>query len=158
MVKLIAKRKSPMQTLYCRRGVIAASAALLIGATLPSGAAEAPAAIAPIQQLAEALLKVMKAGMGTPFIQRFNALAPTIDKTFDLSAILQESVGVAWAALPPTQQAMLTDAFRRYTIATYVNSFNEYDGQRFEVKPDTRAVGSEQIVQTRIIPKTGDSH
>ena len=50
-------------------------------------------------------------------------------------------------------------AFRRYTVASYVNSFDAYKGQRFEVKPDTRPVGNgEQVVQTRIVPKTGDGH
>ncbi len=54
---------------------------------------------------------------------------------------------------------MLLQAFRRYTVASYVNSFDDFNGQRFEVKPDTRAVGSgEQVVQTRIIPKHGDTH
>src|SRR5471030_1215286 len=53
---------------------------------------------------------------------------------------------------------MLTQAFRRYTVATYVNSFNAFNGQRFEVLPDTRAVGNQQVVQTQIIPTSGDSH
>ena len=49
-------------------------------------------------------------------------------------------------------------AFRRYTVASYVNSFDEFNGQRFEIIPETRSVGNEQVVQTRVIPKTGDSH
>jgi phospholipid transport system substrate-binding protein len=137
---------------------MAATAALFIGATIPAGATDDAAVIAPIQQLVDSLLKVMKAGAATPFSQRYNILAPVIDQTFDLAAVLQESIGASWATLPPDQQALLAQAFRRYTVATYVNNFDGFDGQRFVIAPTTRAVGNEQVVQTRIIPKTGDSH
>lgn len=141
-----------------RRGVIAATAALFFGTVLPAGASTEQPAVAPIQQLVDGLLMVMKAGPGTPFQQRLAMLSPVIDRTFDLGTILHESVGASWATLPAEQQSMLTEAFRRYTIASYVNSFNNYNGQRFDISPTTRAVGSEQVVQTKIIPKSGDSH
>ncbi|WP_158930746.1 ABC transporter substrate-binding protein [Acidisphaera sp. S103] len=143
---------------YRRRGLFAATAAALLCSALPVRAADDQAAIAPIQQLIGGLEQVMKAGMGASFSQRFAMLAPIVDRTFDLTAILRESVGAPWASLPPNQQAMLADAFRRYTVATYVNSFDSSDGTRFEVKPETRAVGNQQVVQTKIIPKSGDSH
>lgn len=141
-----------------RRGLIAATAALCIGAASPGRALENPAVIAPIQHLVDGLLEVMKAGTATPFSRRFDMLAPIIDQTFDLTAILQESVGASWASTSPEQQATLMQAFRRYTVSSYVNNFDNYNGQRFEVVPDTRAVGNEQVVQTRIIPRTGESH
>jgi phospholipid transport system substrate-binding protein len=148
-----------MQMLYCRRrGLFGAAAALVLGAAIPARAANDDAAIAPIKQLVGGLQQVMKAGTGTPFSRRFDMLAPVIDRTFDLTAILRESVGAPWAALPADQQAMLADAFRRYTVATYVNGFDSNDGLQFEVSSQTRAVGNEQVVATKIIPKTGDSH
>ncbi|HEY1413017.1 MAG TPA: ABC transporter substrate-binding protein [Rhodopila sp.] len=148
---------------YRRRGMIAATAAALLcagvpGAATPARAADDAAAIAPIRQLIGGLEQVMKAGMGAPFSQRYAMLAPIIDRTFDLTAILRESVGPTWASLPASQQAMLTEAFRRYTVATYVNGFDSSDGTRFEVSPHTRAVGNQQVVQTKIIPRSGDSH
>ena len=148
---------------YRRRGLIAATAAALLcaagpGASISARAADDAAAIAPIQQLIGGLEQVMKAGMGASFSQRFAMLAPVIDRTFDLTAILRESVGATWASLPANQQAMLTEAFRRYTVATYVNGFDSSDGTRFEVQPQTRAVGNQQVVQTKIIPRSGDSH
>jgi phospholipid transport system substrate-binding protein len=148
-----------MHTLYYhRRGLIAATAALFITTSLPVRASDDAAAITPIQNLINGLLRVMKAGSGTPFSQRFTMLAPVIDQTFDLAAILRESVGATWPTLPPDQQAVLAQAFRRYTVATYVNGFDVFDGLRFEVKPETRAVGNEKVVQTKIVPKSGDSH
>jgi phospholipid transport system substrate-binding protein len=143
---------------YRRRGLIAATAAGLLWAAIPARAASNEAVIAPIQQLVGGLEQVMKAGMGASFSQRFAMLAPVIDRTFDLAAILRESVGAPWASLPANQQAMLAEAFRRYTVATYVNGFDSSDGTRFVVKPETRAVGNQQVVQTKIIPKSGDSH
>lgn len=145
-----------MRTAYCGRR--AAIGGILLFAAQPARALDTAAVIAPIQQLIGGLLDIMKAGPGTPFPRRFDMLAPIIDRTFDLSVILEESVGLTWPALPPEQQQMLTDAFRRYTVASYVNSFDDYNGQRFEVIPETRVVGTQQIVQTRIIPKSGDIH
>ena len=59
----------------------------------------------PIRTLCDALLRIMHAGSGTPFPQRFAMLAPVIDQVFDLPAILQVSVGPTWSSLPPDQQA-----------------------------------------------------
>nr|WP_294560499.1 ABC transporter substrate-binding protein [uncultured Rhodopila sp.] len=158
-----------MHLVRCRRrGLLAASAAFLTTAALPvyvaatirpAHAADDESVVQPIQQLVGGLIEIMKAGTGTPFAQRFETLAPIVDRTFDLPIILQESVGSTWASLPQDQQDMLMQAFRRYTVSSYVNSFNDYKGQRFDVKPGTRPVGNgEQVVQTRIIPKTGDGH
>ena len=148
-----------MELLSCRRrGVIAVAMAVIAGTTTPAFAVDDASVIAPIQQLVAGLLDIMKAGPGAPFTQRFAMLAPVIDQTFDLQAILQESVGASWAGLPADQQTMLFDAFRRYTVASYVNSFNSFDGQRFDVEPETRAVGNDQVVQTQIVPKSGTTH
>lgn len=141
-----------------RRGLVAASALLLLGAALAARAEGESSPVAPIQQLIDGLVRIMKAGPTTPFQQRYAILGPVIDKTFDLPAILQESVGPSWPTLPTDQRAMLLDAFRRYTVASYVNSFDDFNGQKFAINPETRAVGSEQIVETKVIPKNGDSH
>ena len=114
---------------------------------------------APIQQLNDELLRVMKAGPATPFQQRFGMLAPVIDRVFDLDAILRQSIGPAWTTLPPSQQDTLRPAFRRYTVASYVNSFDRFNGQRFAVEPQTRPVDNgEQVVRSRITPVSGDGH
>jgi phospholipid transport system substrate-binding protein len=141
-----------------RRVVLAVAAALFLPSAARVLAATEQAAVAPIQLLVDGLVEIMKAGPAIPFQQRYATLAPVIDRTFDLSAILQESVGSFWASLPPQQQVTLTDAFRRYTVSSYVNSFDDFNGQRFEISPETRPVGSEQVVETKVIPKKGDRH
>jgi phospholipid transport system substrate-binding protein len=114
--------------------------------------------IEPIQQLVDGLLDVMKAGITIPFVQRFAMLAPIIDQTFDLTVILQRSVGPVWATLAPDEQNLLTQAFRSYTVASYVNNFAEFDGQRFIVLPAVRMIGPEQVVRTEFVSKFEEGH
>jgi phospholipid transport system substrate-binding protein len=114
---------------------------------LPRGAV-ASAVSASVEQFYAALLQVMKAGKSAPFRQRYDVLAPVIDRTFDLEDILRITVGPRWVELPPEQQAALKEAFRRYTIATYVSNFDSFSGQRFEIESGLRAAGTGQIVQT----------
>ncbi|MEJ0015336.1 MAG: ABC transporter substrate-binding protein [Acetobacteraceae bacterium] len=128
-------------------------------AVLPLRGQADPAAVAPIRDLCDSLLGVMRAGHSAPFAQRFSMLAPAVERAFDLSAILQLSVGPAWAGLPADQQASLLTAFRRYTIANYVNSFDNFNGQRFDILPDTKGLpNGEQVAQTRIVSSSGESH
>jgi phospholipid transport system substrate-binding protein len=138
-----------------RRGILAATAAILVH--VPRAMADDPV-LAPVHELVAGLLRVMKAGHSASFSERSNMLGPVIDQTFDLTTILKESVGFTWASLPPDQQAALEQAFRRYTVSSYVNSFDDYNGQRFQVNPETRTVGNDEVVRTRIIPTSGDAH
>jgi phospholipid transport system substrate-binding protein len=151
--------RTPSMTtaLLGRRSILAMTVAILVPVAFPRFAI-ADSVLAPVQQLNDGLLRVMKAGHGTPFAQRFDMLAPVIDQTFDLTTILKESVGTSWQSLPPDQQATLLKAFQRYTIASYINSFDEYNGQRFLVNPETQVVGNDQVVRTQIIPVSGEGH
>jgi phospholipid transport system substrate-binding protein len=158
-----AKAETPRRSSPTRKTDLRRSRLLLLGfAALAASAIPAradPAAIVPIQQLTDELLRVMKTGPGTSFKQRFDRLAPVIDQVFDLDAVLRTSVGSAWASLPPDQQETLRPAFRRYTVASYVNNFNRFNGQQFTVEPQTRPVGNgEQVVPTRITSPSSDSH
>src|ERR1700733_9742277 len=112
----------------------------------------APAdAISTIKHFNGALLAAMKSGVRTDFSRRFQALAPEIDRVFDLAVVLSVSVGPSWASLSPNQQARLLDAFRRYTVASYVANFASYAGQNFTVSPETRSLGTDRVVvQSRI--------
>jgi phospholipid transport system substrate-binding protein len=142
-----------------RRAALALAASALFASAWSRPADADDPVLAPAHQLIAGLLQVMKAGSATPFAQRYDMLAPVIDQTFDLVAILRDSVGpTAWQAMAPDQQQMLMAAFRRYTVSSYVSSFNAFNGQRFSINPETRIVGDEQVVQTKIIPVSGDGH
>ncbi|HYZ64102.1 MAG TPA: ABC transporter substrate-binding protein [Acetobacteraceae bacterium] len=126
--------------------------ASLLAALLPLAAhAQNTEAAAPIQALCQALTQVARAGRTTPFMQRYNMLAPAIDGAIDLPGILQLAVGAArWRALPPNEQTALLDVFRKFTVASYVSNFT--NGERFEVLPESRTLGSDQVVATRVVP------
>jgi phospholipid transport system substrate-binding protein len=122
-------------------------------------AATAPAdAIETIKHFNQALLGAMKTGGKSDFGHRFEALAPEVDQAFDLPAVLSVSVGPGWASLSSDQQNRLLDAFRRYTVASYLANFDSYAGQSLTVSPETRSLGAGQVVvQSRIVPVSGDA-
>jgi phospholipid transport system substrate-binding protein len=130
-------------------------AAVVLG--LPR-AAIASETSAPVEQLHDGLIEIMKAGRTIPFRQRYDKIAPIISRTFDLEAIVRQVIGLRWASLPAEQQAALTDAFRRYTVASYVANFDAYTGERFELLPTIASAGNDRVVQTRIVAASGQGH
>jgi phospholipid transport system substrate-binding protein len=141
----------------CRRSLLLLAATVVLPVMAPSPGCADNGAVAPVNQLIDGLTRVMKAGRAVPFSQRFDMLAPVIDETLDLGGILKASVGATWDNLPPDQQATLLKAFRRYTVASYVNGFDE-DNQHFVVNAEPRISGDERIVRTVIVLDTGEEH
>lgn len=136
------------------RRLILASALL---APVAAARAQASGPGAPIEALDNGLLGIMRAGQSTPFPQRMSMLQPLVQQAFDLQTILRVVVGPVYASLPPQQVSDLLAAFTDYTVATYVSNFDSYSGQRFEVSPQTRATGNDQIVQTQLISSSGSA-
>ena len=141
-----------------RRSLLAMAVIAAASLGRPALAEAAPAdPTAIIGHFNDALLNAMKSGGRTDFSHRFQSLAPAVDQAFDLSAVLAVSVGPSWASLSPDQQSRLLDAFRRYTVASYVANFDSYSGQTFTVSPDTRPLDAGRVVvQSRITPASGD--
>jgi phospholipid transport system substrate-binding protein len=149
-----------------RRRSLLSAAVLLVAVPLSGRAfagaskAEPPQAdaTATIKQFNAALLATMKSGGQTDFAHRFQALAPAVDKAFDLPAVLAISVGPSWASLSSEQQSRLLAAFRRYTVASYVANFDSYSGQTFTVSPETRALDADRVVvSSSIKPVNGEA-
>jgi phospholipid transport system substrate-binding protein len=143
-----------------RRALLGFAAVAAAAPLLARGAFADPApaeATATIDRFSAALLGAMKAGKQTSFQARYQMLAPAVEQAFDLPAVLAVSVGPRWSSLPADQQSRLLDAFRRYTVASYVANFDSYKGQSFSVSPDARTLGSgEVVVSSRITPTSGD--
>ena len=115
-------------------------------------------ATATVERFNMALLAAMKAGGQTDFGYRFQALAPAVDQAFDLSSVLAVSVGLGWPSLSQDQQGRLLDAFRRYTVASYVANFDNYAGQTFAVLPGAKSLDAHRvIVKSCIQPVSGDA-
>lgn len=144
-----------------RRGALAMAVAAACLSAVPwrpgnAQTADAAGPVAPIQRLDTALLAAMRAGKQTPFAQRYAALAPVIEQTLDLDAVLAASVGLRWPALPDDQKAQLLTAFRRYTVSSYAANFDNFTGQTFQVSPSVRNLGNGTVVvQTTLVPTNG---
>jgi phospholipid transport system substrate-binding protein len=110
----------------------------------------------PVHELYTALEAAMRSGHTTPFPQRFDALAPVVDQVFDLKTVLKVSVGLRWDNMDADVRARLLEAFRRFTVATYVASFDKYDGEQFQILPGARDAGADRIVGTEIVNGSGE--
>ena len=124
--------------------------------TIAAAQAAIPEAGAPIEALDQALERVMQEGKTTTFASRYAMLAPVVQQTFDLDTILETSVGPRWQAFSAADQQEIRSEFLKFTVASYVSNFASYNGERFEIAPETRAIGNEQVVSTKIVPTSGD--
>jgi phospholipid transport system substrate-binding protein len=136
------------------RGAAAGSAVTGFGG--PRSRAQTSDPRQPVDELYAALRAAMREGHATPFKQRFDRLAPVIDRTFDLDAILQTSVGLRWPALDEASRQTLVEVFRAFTVASYTANFDTDNGEKLEVRPQTRAAESEVVVETSLVPAQGD--
>ena len=109
----------------------------------------------PLRDLYTALEAAMRAGNTTPFPQRFDALAPVVDRVFDLETVLKVSVGLRWDNMDAAVRTRLLKAFRRFTVATYVANFDKYDGETFQILPGSRDSGPDRVVGTEIVSSDG---
>jgi phospholipid transport system substrate-binding protein len=142
----------PNTNRFTRRHALRATAALLVALTLPAdvAAVDVDPAVAPIRAFYDALLAVMKQADQLGVRGRYDKLAPVIRATFDLPAMTRIAVGPEWTAIPPEQQAALTDHFSRMTIATYANRFDGWSGQSFEVDPEVLPRNTGRVVRTKL--------
>jgi phospholipid transport system substrate-binding protein len=131
--------------------------ALVAGLGLTPAYAADAASAQPIAALNAGLLAAMHAGAATPYEQRYAALAPIVQQSFDLDTILVTSVGPKWQSFTPDQQAQLKAEFTKFTVASYLANFNSFSGESFDISPDTRAIGAEQVVETKIAAAKGDT-
>ncbi len=111
---------------------------------------------APIEALNKGLMNAEKMS-SQPFPARYQALAPAVDRAFNLPQIMQTIVGLKWASVSPDDQKKLLATFRAYTISNYVSNFNSDSGDKINVLPETRTIGADRVVETEIVPSSGDS-
>jgi len=134
----------------------------LLGGLLASGFRVSPAAAggatprAAIESFYAVLLEVMKQATSLGFEGRYRRLQPAIEAAFNLPLMIRLAVGPQWNALSGDQQARLLEAFRRFTIATYASRFDGYDGERFEIRGESPSPSGGTLVETRVVPQTGD--
>jgi phospholipid transport system substrate-binding protein len=140
---------------FSRRLLLGLPLAGLAGLRAAS-AADPSSAPALVEHFYGTLLAVMKQAKQLSFDERYNRLAPTIERTFDLGLMTRIAVGPGWAQLAPDQQQRLSAAFARYSISTYANRFDDYGGERFEVSPATKPNPNGVIVESWLIKSNGE--
>jgi len=144
-----------MKRICAGLALVAAAFAQLSTPGVRARAAELDQAAVPIATLDQALQTAMKNG-GKKFPERYNALAPAVDSAFNLQQVLETIVGLRWSAIPPDQQKALLAVFRSYTIANYTANFDSDSGDQIRILPESRSIGADKVVETEIVPKSGD--
>ena len=138
-----------------RRVVGLVIALFLAVGLLPVHARAAPGPEDAVRNLYGTLLDTMRRGPHLGERGRYEVLAPAIHRDFDLTAMTRLAIGPSWTRLTLAQQQSVTDAFARYTIATYADRFASYSGERLEVTGvETGGFGT--IVRSRIVRSNGD--
>ena len=107
-------------------------------------------AIATVQSLDDGLLAIMHSGSAAGMAGRSRAIAPVIDRTFDLPLMSRLSVGPGWVNIAPRDQAALVAAFRAMTIASYARNFDGFSGEKFTILPPAQVRGSDRLVRTML--------
>ncbi|QUD86169.1 ABC transporter substrate-binding protein [Phenylobacterium montanum] len=118
-------------------------------------AAEADPAAQTVQAFDDALLATMKQGASLGVKGRYKKLEPAVDKAFDLRAMARFAVGPAWTKFDDAGQALVVDAFKRLSVASYAHNFDSYDGETFTVDPQVDTRGVDKVVKTKLVPKSG---
>jgi phospholipid transport system substrate-binding protein len=88
-----------------------------------------------VQRLNQALLNAMKNSDDLGFQGRYALLGPVIKESFALEFMLRKSVGRYWSEMNQEEKIQLLELYTRWSVASYANRFDSYNGQQFQVKP-----------------------
>jgi phospholipid transport system substrate-binding protein len=129
--------------------VVALMLALPVGAHAEEGAKEV------IQTLCGRLLVVMKQGAQLGFQGRVDKLSNVIEISYDMPATTKATLGVAFSKLSTDEATQLTDTFARFSVYSYAEQFDGWDGEVFEVGDPKPSTEGAVIVPSRIVAKNG---
>lgn len=134
---------------------LALSSPLVATVAVPASAQAADPAAASIQALDDGLVRIMKAGKAAGLRGRSAAIAPVVDRAFDLPLMTRLAVGSGWSGIAPADQTALVAALRRLTIAQYASNFDSFSGQSFTLAPQVETRGGDKLVRTTLNDPTG---
>jgi phospholipid transport system substrate-binding protein len=109
-----------------------------------------------IEELNAKLLEAMKGGNKLGYDGRYALLEPVIHDIFDIDLMTRISMGRHWKNMSENQRNQMIALYQQWSIATYAQRFDTYEGQRFEVLPEQKVQGSSVIVCSHLIKKTGE--
>lgn len=114
----------------------------------PALAQESPQQV--IEGFHATLLTVMRDAQRIGVRGRFDRLAPVMARSFDLAAMTRISVGPPWTGFAAADQQALTEAFSRWSIATYASRFDGFSGESFETIGVQMQPNGDALVRTRL--------
>jgi phospholipid transport system substrate-binding protein len=142
-----------MSSMTTTKFIIAVGLAVLIQA--PAFGESSDPAASSITSLYGSLLDTMKQAKQLGVKGRFQKLSPVLAKTYDLASMSRIAVGPSWSTLTPQQQAGITNAFTRMTIATYASRFDGFSGEQFQILETIDRPNGDKIVKTQIVKSDG---
>ena len=126
--------------------------------------AQQSAAVAPAKAPREAvetlhgtLLKVMQQAGKLGFEGRRSILAGVVPSVFNIPGMARISTGDFWDAMTPDDRERMTDAFKRFTVATYADRFDGYKGEKFVTIDEQPGPKGTVFVKTHIVKSDGEA-
>jgi phospholipid transport system substrate-binding protein len=138
------------------KSTLAALALFLTTAcVLPATAAEGDPA-APVHKLCDSLIEAMKEGAKLGMQGRENKLRPVVETAYDMLAVTRTTLGTAANKLSPEDLQKLSDAYGRFSVATYADQFAKFGGEHFEIgEPHPGAIAGTMVVPSVIVGGDG---
>lgn len=130
----------------------AATLSLAAGSPWRAAAAQGGDPTAPVRALYDALLEAMKRGRELGIKGRYDQLAPTIARSFDVAGMTRFACGPGWEQATAAQRTALADAFAHMMTANYANRFANFNGQKFEIVTTVDQPPAGKLVKTRLTP------
>lgn len=111
---------------------------------------------APVERWHAALLAVMRDAQRLGVRGRFDRLSQPMAQSFDLAAMTRIAVGPPWTGLAPAEQQALTEAFSRWSIATYASRFDGFSGESFSTQGTQALPNGDVLVRTVLNRPSGE--
>jgi len=103
-----------------------------------------------VERLHAALIGVMRDAQRLGIRGRHDRLAPVMAQSFDLAAMARIAVGPPWTGFSSADQTALTEAFTRWSIATYAARFEGFSGESFTTTGTQTQVNGDALVRTTL--------
>jgi phospholipid transport system substrate-binding protein len=122
--------------------------ALALSLVAPAAHAQNPTAV--VEGFHNTLLDIMRNAPRLGVRGRYERLAPVMAQVFDLATMTRIAVGPPWTGFTAADQAALTEAFSRWSIATYAARFDGFSGETFSTQGVQATANGDQLVRTTL--------
>lgn len=97
------------------------------------------------------LLDVMKRAETLGVAGRYQTLKPEVGARFDINLMAALTTGSHWRKAIPDDRRRLSEAFHRFSAATYASRFSGFSGQTFKTIDVQDGPRKTQLVRTQIL-------